>query len=385
MKKILMIPGPIEYEQEVLSAMSKPTYAHTSKEFSETFKDALEKTMTIFGAKEGLPYAIAGSGTLAMEISTANFIKKDSKVLVVSTGYFGDRFVDLFSRFTKNVEVYKPPLGYSADPKHIYEMASKGNYDLVTVTHVDTSSGVKNNVKEIAKHFRDLDTILVVDGVCSIGGEDFSMEWGVDVAFTASQKALGVPPGLAVGVVGPKALKLMEKNPPLTFYSDLRIWQSVLRTYMQGKAAYFATPAVNLIVALDVSLNMILKEGIENRIKRHQIIAESIRAGLKELGLTFIPNEESYANTISVQYLPENVKQSDFLADAERFGAVFAGGLIPEIKEKYFRIGHMGSITSSEVLIAISAVERALKKNGYNVDLGKGLAAAQEKLYKNGY
>ncbi len=385
MKKILMIPGPIEYEHDVLSAMSKPTYAHTSKEFSEIFKDALEKTMIVFGAKEGLPYAIAGSGTLGMEISTANFIKKDSKVLVVSTGYFGDRFVDLFSRFSKNVEAYRPPLGSQADPKQIYEKVSKGGYDLVTVTHVDTSSGVRNNIKEIAKFFKDLDTILVVDGVCSIGGEDFSMEWGVDVAFTASQKALGVPPGLAVGVVGPKAIKFMEKNPPLTFYSDLRIWQNVLRTYMQGKAAYFATPAVNLIVALDVSLNMILKEGIENRIKRHQIMAESIRVAIKELGLKFIPKEGSYANTISVQYLPENVKQTDFLSDAERFGAVFAGGLIPDIKEKYFRIGHMGSITSSEVLIAIGAVERALKKNGYKVELGKGLSAAQEVLYKNSY
>ncbi|MFP3133144.1 MAG: aminotransferase class V-fold PLP-dependent enzyme [Thaumarchaeota archaeon] len=385
MKKILMIPGPIEYEHDVLSAMAKPTYAHTSKEFAEIFKDALEKTMMVFDAKDGLPYAISGSGTLAMEISTANFIKKDSKILVVSTGYFGDRFVDLFSRFSKNVEVYRPPLGYSADPKEIYEKVSKGEYDLVTVTHVDTSSGVKNNIKEIAKFFRDLDTILVVDGVCSIGGEEFSMQWGVDVAFTASQKALGVPPGLAVGVVGAKALKFMEKNPPLTFYSDLRIWQNVLRTYMQGKAAYFATPAVNLILALDVSLNMIVKEGIDNRVKRHQIIAESIRAALKEIGLKFIPKEGSYANTISVQYLPENVKQSDFLADAERFGAVFAGGLIPEIKEKYFRIGHMGSITSSEVLIAIGAVERALKKNGYKIDLGRGLSAAQEVLYNSGY
>ncbi len=385
MKKILMIPGPIEYDHEVLSAMSKPTYAHTSKEFSEIYKDALEKILAVFGSKDGLPYAIAGSGTLAMEISAANFIKKDSKVLVVSTGYFGERFVDLFSRFTKNVDVYRPPLGFPADPKQIYELVSKGDYDLVTVTHVDTSSGVRNDIKEIAKFFKDLDTILVVDGVCSIGGEDFSMEWGVDVAFTASQKALGVPPGLAVGVVGNKALKAMEKNPPLTFYSDLRIWQNILRSYMQGKAAYFATPAVNLIVALDVSLNLIIQEGLEKRIKRHQIIAESIRAGLRELGLKFIPVEGSYANTISVQYLPENVKQENFLADAERFGAVFAGGLIPSIKEKYFRIGHMGSITSSEVLIAVGAVERALKKNGYDIELGKGLSAAEEVLFKNGY
>ncbi|MGC9208672.1 MAG: pyridoxal-phosphate-dependent aminotransferase family protein [Nitrososphaeria archaeon] len=384
MKKILMIPGPVEYEHDVLAAMSRPTYAHTSREFTEIFQRALENTMKIFGAKEGLPFVIAGSGTLAMEIATVNFIKRDSSVLVVSTGYFGDRFVDLLSRFAKKVDVYRTPLGRPADPKEVYERASKGGYDLVTVTHVDTSTGVRNNVKEIANYFRDLDTILVVDGVCSIGGEEFSMEWGADVAFTASQKALGTPPGLAVGVVGPKALKAMERVQPLTFYSDLRKWRDILNSYMQGKAAYFATPAVNLIYALDASLNSILNEGLDNRVRRHEVVAESIRAAIRSLGLKMMPEEGAYANTISVQFLPEMVKQSSFLSDAERFGAVFAGGLVPEIKERYFRIGHMGSITASEVLIAVGAIERALKKNGYDVDLGKGIAAAEELLFKKG-
>jgi alanine-glyoxylate transaminase/serine-glyoxylate transaminase/serine-pyruvate transaminase len=124
-----------------------------------------------------------------------------------------------------------------------------------------------------------------------------------------------------------------------------------------------------------------MNEGMEKRIKRHEIIAESFRAGINALGLKMIPNG-AYANTLSVQYLPENVKQAQFLQDAERYGAVFAGGLIPEIKEKYFRIGHMGSVSSSEVMISIGAIERALKKNGYSVKLGTGLSAAQEVLAK---
>ncbi|MGC8980751.1 MAG: pyridoxal-phosphate-dependent aminotransferase family protein [Thermoplasmata archaeon] len=381
MRKILMIPGPIEYEQNVLSTLAMPTISHTSKEFLGIFKETLEKTMKVFDAKEGLPFALSGSGTLAMEIGTVNFIKRDSNVLVVNTGYFGDRFVDLFSRFTKNVDVYKPPLGDAADPKVVYEKVSGNKYDLVTVTHVDTSTGIRNNVKEIAKYFKDLDTVLVVDGVCSIGGEEFSMGWGADVAFTASQKALGAPPGLAVGVVGPKALKVMEKNPPLSFFSDLRKWEGVFKNMLELKPGYFGTPNVNLITALNVSLTNIMNEGMERRIKRHEIIAESFRAGINALGLKMIPNG-SYANTLSVQYLPDNVKQAQFLQDAERYGAVFAGGLIPEIREKYFRIGHMGSVSSSEVMISIGAIERSLKKNGYNVKLGTGLAAAQEVLAK---
>lgn len=376
-----MIPGPIEYEPNVLNALSMPTIAHTSKEFLKIFKETLEKVMKVFDAKEGLPFTLSGSGTLAMEIGSVNFIKRDSKVLVVNTGYFGDRYVDLFGRFTKNLDVYKPPLGDAADPKIVYEKVSTNNYDLVTVTHVDTSTGVRNNIKEIAKHFKNLDTVLVVDGVCSIGGEEFHMDWGVDVAFTASQKALGAPPGLAVGVVGPKALSVMEKVPPLSFFSDLRKWQNVFRNMLELKPGYFGTPNVNLITALNVSLTDIINEGMERRIKRHEIIGESFRAAINALELKMIPNG-SYANTLSVQYLPENVKQAQFLQDAERYGVVFAGGLIPEIKEKYFRIGHMGGVSSSEVMISVGAIERSLKKNGFNVKLGTGLSAAQEVLAK---
>lgn len=376
-----MIPGPVEYESNVLSALSQQTIAHTSREFLTIFKDALEKTLNVYDASDAMPFILSGSGTLGMEAATVNFIKRDSKILIVDTGYFGDRFIDLFSIFTKNIDIYKPPLGFPADPREVYEKIKTNEYDLVTVTHVDTSTGVKNNVREIAKYFKEIDTILVVDGVCSIGGEEFHMNWGVDVAFTASQKALGTPPGLTVGVVGPKALKVMEKNPPLSFFSDLRKWQNVFKSALDLKVGYFGTPNVNLITALDVSLTSILSEGMEKRIRRHEIVAESFRAAIKELGLEMIP-KGAFANTISVQYLPGNVKQSNFLTDAERYGAVFAGGLIPEIREKYFRIGHMGSVSASEVMISIGAIERSLKKNGYSVKLGSGLSAAQEVLQK---
>jgi alanine-glyoxylate transaminase/serine-glyoxylate transaminase/serine-pyruvate transaminase len=207
------------------------------------------------------------------------------------------------------------------------------------------------------------------------------LDWGVDVAFTASQKAIGAPPGLALGVVGQKALKILDKNPPLSFFSDLRKWQMVFKNILELKPGYFGTPNVNLITALNMSLMSILNEGLERRIERHRIIGESFRTAIDALGLEMIP-KCAYANTLSVQYLPKNVKQSSFLAEADRYGAVFAGGLVPEIKDKYFRIGHMGSVTSSEVMISLSAIERALKKNGFDVKLGIGLTAAQEVLHK---
>jgi alanine-glyoxylate transaminase/serine-glyoxylate transaminase/serine-pyruvate transaminase len=382
MRKILMIPGPIEYESQVLNTMSLPTISHSSKEFISIYREALQNLMTIFGSSptEGTPFIISGSGTLGMEASTVNFIKRNSKVLVVNTGYFGDRFVDLFSRFTDRIDQVKPSLGIQADPKLIEEKLETNEYDLMTVTHVDTSTGVRNDVKKIAEITKKRDTLLVVDAVCSAGGEKLDMKWGIDVAFSASQKALGAPPGLTVGVVGSRAASIMEKVPPMSFYSDLRKWAAVSKAMLDSRLGYFGTPNVNLISALAQSLRNIVSEGLNSRITRHEIMSTAIRGGITELGLEMIP-KDSFANTISAIYLPKNVRQKEFLADAETNGAVFASGLIKEISERYFRIGHMGSISSSEVVIAISAIERSLKKNGYDIELGKGIKAAQEILF----
>jgi len=377
-----MIPGPIEYESQVLNTMSLPTISHSSKEFISIYREALQNLMTIFGSSstEGTPFIISGSGTLGMEASTVNFIKRNSKVLVVNTGYFGDRFVDLFSRFTDRIDQVKPSLGMQADPKLIEEKLETNEYDLMTVTHVDTSTGVRNDVKKIAEITKKRDTLLVVDAVCSAGGEKLDMKWGIDVAFSASQKALGAPPGLTVGVVGSRAASIMEKVPPMSFYSDLRKWAAVSKAMLDSRLGYFGTPNVNLISALAQSLRNIVSEGLNSRITRHEIMSTAIRGGITELGLEMIP-KASFANTISAIYLPKNVRQKEFLADAETNGAVFASGLIKEISERYFRIGHMGSIGSSEVVIAISAIERSLKKNGYDIELGKGIKAAQEILF----
>lgn len=377
-----MIPGPTEYEPNVLEILARPTLNHTSKEFISIFSQSLEMIRSIFAGTSVMPFIVSGSGTLGMELATLNFMKKDSKVLIVNTGYFGDRFHELLSRFTDKVDVYKPPLGYAANPKEIQENVESNSYDLVTVTHVDTSTGVRNDVKSIAGYFKNLDTVLVIDGVCSIGGEEFSMDWGVDVAFTASQKALGVPPGLAVGAVNQKAMRVMERSPPLSYFSDLRKWKEIFDKTMKLEPSYFGTPAVNLICALHESLKSILDEGLENRFDRHKIVSKAFREALLTLGLKMIP-VDSCANTISTPYLPDGVDKGQFLKDSERYGAVFAGGLLPDIKDKYFRIGHMGSASSSEVIISVGAIERSLKRNGYEVKLGSALASSQEVLARH--
>ena len=384
MRKLLMIPGPIEYESNVLNAMSLPTISHSSPEFISIYREALQNVSTIFGSDvtDSLPFIISGSGTLGMEVSTVNFINRDSKVLVVNTGYFGDRFVDLFSRFTDKIEQIRPPLGEAAEPGVIKEKLETNEYELMTVTHVDTSTGVRNDVRKIAEGARGSETLLVVDGVCSVGGEEFDMRWGIDVAFTASQKALGTPPGLAVGVAGKRALERMTKVKPLTFFSDLRKWEAVSKGVLASKGGYFGTPNVNLITALRVSLSNILNEGMEKRITRHRLMSSALRAGIEGMGLEIMA-KKSFANTVSAVYLPEGVDSKKFLSDAEKMGVVFASGLIRDIAGKYFRIGHMGSINSTEVLLSLSAIERALNNGGKNIRPGSGLIPAEELLLKS--
>ena len=384
MKKLLMIPGPIEYDSDVLNALSLPTISHSSKEFISVYRDALLNLSAIFGSStsDSLPFIISGSGTLGMEASVVNFIKRDSKVLVVNTGYFGDRFVDLLSRFTSNFEQIKPALGEAVDPSLVREKIDTNEYELITVTHVDTSTGVRNDVKRIAEITRNSDTLLVVDAVCSAGGENLDMKWGIDVAFSASQKALGAPPGLAVGVASNRAISRMEKLPPLSFFSDLRKWKVVSTGVLDSKGGYFGTPNVNLVLALGISLSKIMKEGMEVRIRRHELMSASIRAGLESMGLEMIA-KKAYANTVSAVYLPQGVDLKKFLEHAEDRGVVYASGLIKEIGGRYFRIGHMGNIGPSEVMISIGAIEKALEANGHLMRPGIGLSAAQSNLFKS--
>ena len=384
MKKLLMIPGPIEYDSDVLNALSLPTISHSSKEFISVYRDVLLNLSAVFGSStsDSLPFIISGSGTLGMEASVVNFIKRDSKVLVVNTGYFGDRFVDLFSRFTSNFDQIKPALGEAVDPSLVREKIDTNEYELMTVTHVDTSTGVRNDVKRIAEITRNSDTLLVVDAVCSAGGENLDMKWGIDVAFSASQKALGAPPGLAVGVAGSRAISRMDKLQPLSFFSDLRKWRAVSMRILDSKGGYFATPNVNLVMALGVSLSKIMKEGMDVRIRRHELMSASIRAGLESMGLEMIA-KKAYANTVSAVYLPQGVDLKKFLEHAEDRGVVFASGLIKEIADRYFRIGHMGNIGPSEVMISIGAIEKAREANGHLMKPGIGLSAAQSDLFKS--
>ncbi len=383
-RKLLMIPGPIEFDPAVLAALGAPTTSHVAPEFIEVFGQALERMRDVFLSPDGQPFIMAGSGTLAMDLAGANLIEPGDKALVVNTGYFGDRYGALLERYGAEVIHVRAPVGGYPALEAVEAALKTTRFKLMTVTHVDTSTGVLTDVKALAALARQYDTLIVVDGVCSVAGEELRMtEWGVDVAFTASQKAVGVPPGLALLIVGPRAMAAFKARtkPALNFYADWTNWLPVMEAYEARKPAYFGTPAVNLIVSLNVSLGLILKEGMEARFARHRAIGAACQAAIAALGLGQVPlSPDIAAHTMTAPRFPTGVGAAELLPKVTAAGVMLAGGLHPAIRAEYFRIGHMGVVTQGDLLATIGALETGLAQCGYALEKGVGVAAVMSAL-----
>ena len=383
-RALLMIPGPIEFEPEVLQALGAPTMSHVAPEFIEMFGQALERMREVWLSPSGHPFVVAGSGMLALEMAVVNLIEPGDKALVLSTGVFGDRYADLLRRYQAEANVLRAPLGDTIPLQQIEDELKSRQYKLMTITHVDTSTGVRMDAKSVAAIARRYDTLTVLDGVCSVAGEELRQEeWGIDVALTASQKAIGVPPGLALLVSSPRAIETWRrrKTPVGNYYADWGNWLSIMEAYEARKASYFATPPVNLICALNVSLERILREGMEARFARHRRFKRAFQEALRALGLNQVPTDPAHAAaTLTAPCYPRGVTGSEFLPKVKTAGVILAGGLHPDIKERYFRIGHMGAETPGDMLATIGAIEAGLYGCGYEFELGAGVSAAQRVL-----
>jgi len=226
--------------------------------------------------------------------------------------------------------------------------------------------------------------LTVLDGVCSVAGEELRQEaWGIDLALTASQKAIGVPPGLALLVARPRAMDAWRTRhtPVGNYYADWSRWLPIMEAYEARRPSYFGTPPVNLICALNVSLGQILAEGMEARFARHRRLGEACKAAIGALGLDQVPSDPAHAAaTLTAPYYPEGITGPDLLPKVKAAGAILAGGLHPQIKARYFRIGHMGATKPGDLLATIGALETGLHGCGYAFEPGVGVAAAQRVL-----
>ncbi len=383
-RPLLMIPGPIDLEPAVIEAMARPPKSHLAPSFIDAFARVLRGLREVFVAPAAQPFVVAGSGTLAMEMAVANAVEAGNRALVVDTGYFSARMADILERHGAETTRVGASLGAVPDLSEVERVVARVKPKVVTVTHVDTSTGVLAPVEAIARLARAHDALSIVDGVCSVGGEALRMEaWGVDLALTASQKALGAPPGLAIVLASKRAVDAWRarKSKVRSYYADFGAWLPILEAYEAKKGAYFATPAVQLVEALDASVTSLLAEGVDARVARHEAVARAFRAAWSTMKLATLPTSDDVAaHTLSALFYPQGVDASLVARIADE-GAIVAGGLHPDARTKYFRVGHMGATGAAEVLATVGAIERALHASGHRgAPMGTAVAAAQSAL-----
>ena len=376
-RKLVMIPGPTPVVRSIQDQMGRDTVAFGDPGFINDFKVLISDLKTLWKT-EGKVFIVAGTGTMAMEMGIANTLKSGDNLLIISNGFFGDRFIDLAKRKGINVDVIKSEWGKIVSMSEIEAKLREKKYHAITVTHVDTSTGVCAPVSEIGEMMKKFpETIYIVDGVCATAGEpEYIDEMNIDILITGTQKAFGVAPGLAMVWASRKAMERRKELGTIPeYYIDFDKWLPV----MQDPSKYYATPAINMIWALKESVEIIKEEGIENRYIRHKKNAKGMQAALEAMGFTLLADKECRAVTLSNAIYPEGIDDAEFRKILAEEGAVVAGGL-GAYAGKMFRIGHMGNIDTHDMVGAITAIERTLYRMNKNIQLGAGITTLLKEL-----
>ncbi|ORY64410.1 alanine-glyoxylate aminotransferase [Pseudomassariella vexata] len=373
----LLIPGPIEFDDAVLQSMSHFSESHVGPGFVSTFGDTISMLRKLFQTTDSSaqPFVISGSGTLGWDLVAANLVEPGEDVLVLSTGYFGDGFADCFKTYGANVDQLTGPIGGRPQLSEIEKALKSKRYKLVTVTHVDTSTGVLSELEKLSETVKSVspDTLLIVDGVCSVACEEIAFDaWKLDGVVTASQKAIGCPAGLSISMFSGKAIEAFKarKTPPGSYFASMKNWMPIMQNYEAKKPSYFATPSPQLIHALHTALTQILAKPIAERFAKHREISDKIKKAVSDLGLKQVAEKlEDQAHGMTAVYLPETVKATDLLPKLAKSGVIFAGGIHKAIAPKYVRFGHMGvSVTDparNDIDKAIKALTAGLADCGY--------------------
>jgi aspartate aminotransferase-like enzyme len=361
-----MIPGPTPVLPCIQDEMGRETVSFKDSMFIEDFKSVTNDLKELWGAEES--FVIAGSGTLAMEMALANTLVENDNCLLISHGYFGDRFIEMLEKRSVNVTVMNSKWGLTIPVNDIAHKLRQNTYKAVIVTHVDTSTGVQADIKSIGKLVKQFEeTLFIVDGVCSTAAIYENLkELHIDILLTASQKAFGVAPGLALLFASEKAMKRRQKMGVIRdSYMDFEKWLPI----MHNPNKYWGTPPVNLIWALKKSLEIIKTETLEVRFIRHKKWAQAIRKALESVGFGILADEEHRAATLSNVLYYDGLDDVEFRKELAVEGVVVAGGL-GEYAGKLFRLGHMGNIDMHTVTATLSAIERVVCKSNKNIKYG---------------
>jgi aspartate aminotransferase-like enzyme len=372
-KRYLMTPGPTPAPPEVLAAIAQPVVHHRGPDYRKLYADCLGRLREIYRTESEV-LLFGGSGTGAMESAVANLCSPGDPVLVVSAGYFGERWAALAQAYGAEVDHLRYEWGEIPAPYDVSARLGEREATAVFLTHSETSTGVVTDLQPFAAAARGAGALSVVDAVSSLGAVPLETDaWGIDVVASGAQKALMTPPGLAMVSASDAARTKSATATSPRFYWD---WERTRK----GQATLDApvTPPVSLVAGLDVAMKMLLEEGLEAAFERHVRLGRACREGLKAMGLElFSPDEDSSA-VVTAARAPEGVDSDELvLLLRDRHGVTLAPGQ-GGLKGKIFRIGHIGYYDVFDITTALAAVELALVELGAEIERGVAVTRALE-------
>lgn len=373
---VLMIPGPTPVPLETLQAAAQPMMNHRGPEFKLIIEEIEQNLRQVFHTKS--PVAVlTSSGSGAMEASIVNVLSPNDKVLACPTGVFGQRFLKIAKAYGTNVEILETPSGQGVHPEAVQnrlKQDTKQEIKAVLITHNETSTAVESDLKALSEARGNHPALLIVDSVSAMGASPLKMDdWKLDVVATASQKALMSPPGLAFVALSERAWEANQQAKMPRFYFDLKEAKE-----FQAKGQTPFTPSLSVIYAEQISLRLLLAEGVENSWKRHKTMAHAVQSGLEAMGLQLYAHPAYRSNTVTAVTLPPGTEAKKILeAMRLQYGVVIGGGQ-GDLADKIFRIGHMGFMGEKEVLYTLSCLGKVLGELGFSAKTDAALKVASD-------
>ena len=377
-KQYLMTAGPTPLPPRVSQVMAEPMLYHRAPAFVEVYARVLDRLKMVFGTANDV-LVFASSGTGGMESAVANLTRPGEPALVASCGKFGERWAELCDAYGAATVHHDAGWGSKVEPAELDRLLEENPAVRVVFTTLsETSTGVVNDVRALAETAHRHDALIAVDAVSGLGAVPLPQdEWGVDVVVAGSQKALMAPPGLGFASPNEAALARAAQAPSGRYYFD---WRRTAEGQRGDPPDSPFTPAVGLVQALDVALELIVEEGLDQVYRRHALLGRATRAAAKGLDLDIFGPEDENANVVTAIPLPDGIdgaRVPKLMRD--RFGITIAGGQ-GKLKGRIARIAHCGYFGPFDVIVTVSAFEMALRELGHEVELGAGVAAAQAVL-----
>jgi alanine-glyoxylate transaminase/serine-glyoxylate transaminase/serine-pyruvate transaminase len=360
-QRVLLGPGPSDVPPRVLQALARPTIGHLDPVFLKLMDGVRAGLREVFRTNNEMTLAVSGTGSAGMETVFANLVEPGDRVLVCVNGVFGGRMADVAERCGAAVEKIEMPWGQVFDQRQVIDAIKRVKPAVVAIVHAETSTGAHQPVDQIGAAAHEAGALFLLDCVTSLAGAPVEVDgWGVDAAYSGTQKCLSCPPGLSPVTLSPRAVERLERRTRKvqSWYLDL----SMVRQYWGAERFYHHTAPINMLYALHEALAVVLEEGLDARFKRHREMHEMLRAGLRELGIEYVSQEGHHLPMLNAVQIPEG---TDDLAVRRRlldeYGIEIGGGL-GAFKGKAWRIGLMGhAATRRNVTLVLAALRQILR------------------------